>query len=66
MSDGYTLQARQLTPLELADFTSGMPDDPTNLPFGLEQRSIEHYTIRDFLSWASSYEPRTRLPAPYK
>jgi hypothetical protein len=66
MSDGYTLQARQLTPLELADFTSGMPDDPTNLPCGLEQRSIEHYAIRDFLSWASNYEPRTRLPAPYK
>ena len=26
MSDGYTLRAKQLTPLELADFTSGMPD----------------------------------------
>src|SRR4029453_286869 len=32
MPKGYTLQAQQLTPLELADFTSGMPDDPTNLP----------------------------------
>jgi len=66
MPNGYTLRARQLTPLELADFTSGMPDDPTNLPRGLEQRSIEHYTVRDFLTWASNYEPRTRLPAPYK
>ena len=66
MPNGYTLRARQLAPLELADFTSGMPDDPTNLPRGLEQRSIEHYTVRDFLTWASNYEPRTRLPAPYK
>ena len=66
MPNGYTLRAQQLTPLELADFTSGMPDDPTNLPRGLEQRSIEHYTVRDFLTWASNYQPRTRLPAPYK
>jgi CubicO group peptidase (beta-lactamase class C family) len=66
MPNGYTLRARQLTPLELADFTSGMPDDPTNLPRGLEQRSIEHYTVKDFLTWASNYEPSTRLPAPYK
>ncbi|HZS18361.1 MAG TPA: serine hydrolase [Candidatus Udaeobacter sp.] len=66
MPDGYTLRAQQLTPLELADFTSGMPDDPTNLPRDLEQRSIQHYTVRDFLTWASNYEPRTRLPAPYK
>jgi len=51
MPDGYTLRARQLKPLELADFTSGMPDDPTNLPRGLEQHDIEHYTVRDFLTW---------------
>ena len=43
-----------------------MPDDPTNLPRGLEQRSIEHYTVNDFLTWASNYEPTTRLPAPYR
>jgi CubicO group peptidase (beta-lactamase class C family) len=66
MPSGYTLRAQQLTPLELADFTSGMPDDPTNLPRGLEQRSIDYYTVKDFLTWASNYEPRTRLPAPYK
>ena len=66
MPNGYTLRAQQLTPLELADFTSGMPDDPTNLPRGLEQRSIASYTVRDFLTWASNYEPSTRLPAPYK
>jgi CubicO group peptidase (beta-lactamase class C family) len=66
MPNGYTFRAQQLTPLELADFTSGMPDDPTNLPRGLEQRNIEHYTVRDFLTWASNYEPRTQLPAPYK
>lgn len=66
MPNGYTLRAQLLTPLELADFTSGMPDDPTNLPRGLEQRSIERYTGKDFLTWASNYEPSTRLPAPYK
>jgi CubicO group peptidase (beta-lactamase class C family) len=66
MPKGYTLQARELTPLELADFTSGMPDDPTNLPRRLERRSIEYYTVKDFLTWASNYEPRTQLPAPYK
>ena len=66
MPEGYTLRAQQLTPLELADFTSGMPDDPSNLPGGLEQRSIEHYTVKDFLTWASNYEPTTRLPAPYR
>jgi len=66
MPKGYTLQAQQLTPLELADFTSGMPDDPTNLPRGLERRSIDHYTVNDFLTWASRYEPTTQLPAPYR
>jgi CubicO group peptidase (beta-lactamase class C family) len=66
MPNGYTLRAQRLTPLELADFTSGMPDDPTDLPRGLEQRSIKHYTVKDFLTWASNYEPGTQLPAPYK
>ncbi len=66
MPNGYTLRAQQLTPLELADFTSGMPDDPTNLPRELEQRSIESYTVKDFLAWASNYEPGTQLPASYK
>ena len=66
MPKGYTLRAQQLTPLELADFTSGMPDDPANLPRLLEQRNIEHYTVNDFLTWASNYEPRNQLPAPYR
>src|SRR5262245_7330070 len=48
MPDGYTLRAQQLTPMQLADFTSGMPDDPTNLPRGLEQRSIQHYRVKDY------------------
>src|SRR6202007_2041451 len=64
MPSGYRLRAQQLTPLELADFTSGMPDDPSNLPRGLQQRSIDYYTVKDFLTWASNYEPTTRLPAP--
>jgi CubicO group peptidase (beta-lactamase class C family) len=66
MPKGYTLRAQQLTPLELADFTSGMPDDPTNLPRLLERRSIDYYTVTDFLTWASGYEPTTQLPAPYR
>jgi CubicO group peptidase (beta-lactamase class C family) len=66
MPNGYTLRAQQLTPMELADFTSGMPDDPTNLPRLPQRRSIEYYTVNDFLTWASNYEPRTQLPAPYK
>ncbi len=66
MPNGYTLRSQQLTPLELADFTSGMPDDPTNLPRGLERRSIEFYTVKEFLTWVSNYEPKSQLPAPYK
>ena len=44
MPPGYTLRprARSMTPLELADFTSGLPDNPPNLPRRLEMRSIEH------------------------
>ena len=63
MPKGYTLRAQQVTPLELADFTSGMPDDPPNLPRGLGRRSIEYYTVRDFLTWASNYEAKNHLPA---
>jgi CubicO group peptidase (beta-lactamase class C family) len=67
MPRGYPLTrgAQAATPLEFADFTSGMPDDPTNLPRNLEQRSIEHYTTKDFLTWASHWTPATALPAPY-
>ena len=55
-----------MTPLELADFTSGMPDDPTNLPNGpLWKRNIEHYTVKDFLTWVSHRNPSTPPPAPY-
>ena len=69
MPSGFTLKpgAQQVTPLELADFTSGMPDDPTNLPPGpLWKRNIEHYTTADFLKWVSHWNPATKLPAPYK
>jgi CubicO group peptidase (beta-lactamase class C family) len=67
MPKGFSLRpaARQMTPLELADFTSGMPDDPPNLPERLEMRSIEHYTIHDFLTWVSKRNPDTPPPAPY-
>ena len=68
MPGDFKLQpgAQRMTPLELADFTSGLPDDPTNLPKGpLWKRSIEHYTTRDFLTWVSKWTPATKLPAPY-
>ena len=68
MPSGFTLKpaAQQMTPLELADFTSGMPDDPTNLPPGpLWKRNIEHYTAKKFLTWVSHWTPTTKLPAPY-
>ncbi len=67
MPSGYTLKpaAQPMTPLELADFTSGLPDDPTNLPRALERRSIEYYTTNDFLTWVSRWSPATTLPAPY-
>lgn len=58
--------ARKMTPLQLADFTSGMPDDPTNLPHGpLERRGIAYYTVKDFLEWAANRNPPTPPPAPY-
>ena len=67
MPSGYRLRpaAEAMTPLELADFTSGLPDDPPNLPRGLELRGIGHYTTKDFLTWISRWTPRTPLPAPY-
>ena len=67
MPGGYKLQpaAQAATPTEFADFTSGMPDDPSNLPRRLEQRGIEHYTTKDFLTWAAHWTPATPPPAPY-
>jgi CubicO group peptidase (beta-lactamase class C family) len=67
MPKGFKLQplAQRVTPLQLADFTSGMPDDPTNLPRQLEMRSIEHSTVKDFLHWISGWKPASPPPAPY-
>src|SRR5437867_3603893 len=65
MPKGYRLRAQQLTAGARGRHL-GNAGDPTNLPRGLEQRSIEHYTVNDFLTWASNYEPTTRLPAPYR
>jgi CubicO group peptidase (beta-lactamase class C family) len=68
MPNGYHLRgnARKMTPLQLADFTSSMPDDPGNLPrVPLERRGIEDYTVKDFLKWVSERDPETPPPAPY-
>ena len=64
---GLRLQpaAQMVTPRELANHTSGMPDDPPGLPRQLEMRSIEFYTSKDFLHWVSSWSPDALLPAPY-
>jgi CubicO group peptidase (beta-lactamase class C family) len=68
MPKGYHLRgnARKMTPVQLADFTSGMPDDPTNLPHvPLERRGIEFYTVKDFMKWVAGRNPATPPPAPY-
>jgi CubicO group peptidase (beta-lactamase class C family) len=68
MPDGIQLQpaAQAVTPLELADFSSGMPDDPPDLPRRLERRSIRHYTTQDFFTFVQDWAPDGPLPAPYE
>ena len=60
----------QMTALQLADFSSGMPDEPGNLPRRLAERGIDHYTSEDFLNWVSRWSEDTgegcNLPAPYR
>lgn len=64
--------AGQVTPLQLADFTSGMPTLPGNAPRQLAQRGIENYTSEDFLAWVERWTPEggeagaCELPAPYR
>ncbi|MBM4247567.1 MAG: hypothetical protein FJ148_27900 [Deltaproteobacteria bacterium] len=64
---GVTLRpgARGVTLLELADFTSGLPDDPPDLPRSLEMRGVEHYTVADLMRFFERWEP-AKLPAPYR
>lgn len=63
----------QITPLQLADFTSGMPELPGNVPRALAERGIETYTREDFLDWVARWRPEPdadglacALPAPYR
>lgn len=58
-------RARQVTPLELADFSSGMPELPPDAPRRLEARDIRNYTSDDFLRFVTRWEPPAVLPAPY-
>lgn len=61
--------AQQVTPLQLADFRSGMPELPSDAPRALRERGIEHYTTEDFLAWVSRWSPADgscNLPAPYR
>ncbi|HLN12919.1 MAG TPA: serine hydrolase [bacterium] len=67
MPSGATLtpSAQHVTLLQLATMSAGMPRFPTNLPDGLANDSIDHYTTRDFFAFVSRWEPRGPLPAPY-
>ncbi|WP_250511749.1 serine hydrolase [Caballeronia sp. GACF4] len=67
MPNGVTLQsaAQNVTPMQLADFTSGMPDNPPDAPRNLRYRGIDHYTSADFFRWVSSWSPDGPLPRPY-
>ena len=61
--------AARVTPLQLADFTSGMPTLPDNVPAALRNRGIDNYTERDFLQWIAGWNPgvdgRCVTPAHY-
>jgi CubicO group peptidase (beta-lactamase class C family) len=52
--------AQNMTLLELADFSSGMPRYPPG------SHDIKDYTTHDFLTWVSSWNPTAPPPAPYK
>jgi len=59
----------RITALQLADFSSGLPEIPGNAPRRLAERGIDHYTGEDFLDWLARWngngdEP-CALPAPY-
>jgi CubicO group peptidase (beta-lactamase class C family) len=62
----------QITPLQLADFTSGMPPLPGDAPRALADRGIGTYTSDAFLDWVSRWTPEgsdgdgCNLPAPYR
>lgn len=65
---GLTLQpaAQKVTPLQLASYSSGLPDDPPNLPANIEDRAVDRgYTLADFYGFLSTWEPPATLPAPY-
>ncbi|MBM6593623.1 serine hydrolase domain-containing protein [Microvirga pudoricolor] len=60
----------QITPLQLADFTSGMPELPGNAPRQLARRGIDTYTSEDFLNWVTRWTPEDTencgQPAAYR
>ena len=60
----------QITLLQLADFSSGMPTLPGDVPRGLDRRGIDSYTADDFLRWVSRWQPddgnACGSPAPYR
>ncbi|MDP4025213.1 serine hydrolase [Methylobacterium sp. NEAU 140] len=62
----------QITPLQLADFTSGMPALPDDAPRALAERGIGTYAMDAFLAWVTRWAPEGAgnggcdLPAPYR
>lgn len=62
--------AGAVTPLQLADFTSGMPELPGDVPRRLTDRGIDTYTSEDFLAWVARWTPGESdgcgQPAPYR
>jgi CubicO group peptidase (beta-lactamase class C family) len=60
------------TPLQLADFTSGMPTLPGDLPRPLAERGVRTCPPEAFLAWVSRWSPEgseaggCALPAPYR
>lgn len=67
LPEGLTLQpsAQAITALELATYSSGLPDDPPNLPANIELRGVAHYTVADFFQFLSGWQAPATLPAPY-
>lgn len=71
---GYRLRpcTAQVTPLQLADFTSGMPLLPSDAPRALAERGVGTYSTEAFLSWVSRWTPEGSesggcdLPASYR
>lgn len=57
----------RITSMELADFTSGLPELPDDAPRNFKRRGMDNYTTQNFLNWLSAAIPNSgcSLPASY-